>query len=194
MCPAHVDRRGLIYGEEGYCRVHKQRRSNHAKPVNAVMRRGVKNNGMIDIENDPSDNSNESDLDENGVIYHLSEKSIKLDFIDRVKRYCCRIVHVVLFHWLISGTRSRITKPAAKPRPKVKVGKSRDEQVDSGDKKTFNARPFADQEAALNLAKFAGAHLDLGLESDQIQGLINALVVSSAERIYPHDPLLIAIF
>jgi hypothetical protein len=52
--------------------------------VDTHLTRGFRNHGMIEIENDPSED--ELDWDEDGVIYRVTEKSIKLDFIDRVHK------------------------------------------------------------------------------------------------------------
>lgn len=91
MCPNHVgddlngdDHQGTSRAINGG-RIGKLRRPKHATIKDVNLRRGFHNNGLIEILNDPSDI--EKDLDEPGVIYRLPEKSIKLDFIDRVTKY-----------------------------------------------------------------------------------------------------------
>ena len=83
MCPAHTTQDLTNIGRTG--RMHKLRRPKNAKIVDAGLRRGFHNNGVIEIENDPSDEDEIVDMKES-VIYRLTEKSIKLDFIDRVRK------------------------------------------------------------------------------------------------------------
>ena len=83
MCPAHVDQELLSIGHSG--RLHKVRRPKNAKVVNTFLHRGFKNNGIIEIENELSDSENELEVDDS-VVYRVSERGLKLDFIDRVKR------------------------------------------------------------------------------------------------------------
>lgn len=52
------------------------------------MRRGFRNNGLIEILNE---SESESEKIVSGVIYRLPENGIKLDFISRVKRYIISI-------------------------------------------------------------------------------------------------------
>ena len=92
MCPNHVAsddpnlelRQGVSRTING--KVGKIRRPKHATIKDVNLRRGFHNNGLIEILNDPSDTEKEDEA-ETGVIWRLSEKGIKLDFIDRVKQY-----------------------------------------------------------------------------------------------------------
>ena len=63
------------------------RRPKNVKVLNTFLPRGLKNNGLIEIENDPSDSENDMEVVDDSVVYRLPEKGIKLDFIDRLKRY-----------------------------------------------------------------------------------------------------------
>ena len=88
MCPNHVDQDLLTCRHSATGRVHKTRRPKNARIVDIALRRGFKNNGIIEIENDPSDNESEVVGDEgSSIVYRVQERGIKLDFIDRVKRY-----------------------------------------------------------------------------------------------------------
>lgn len=66
-------------------RRYKVRRPKVVSIVDIALRRGFKNNGLIEIENETSD---EEDLTTkpSGQILRVPETGIKLDFIDRVKR------------------------------------------------------------------------------------------------------------
>ncbi len=98
MCPNHVDHelaaldtsaipssrlRLLKSGGQS----HKVRRPKNAKIVDTALRRGFVNNGLIEIENEPSDDEDFHEREQLGIVYRLPERGIKLDFIDRVKRY-----------------------------------------------------------------------------------------------------------
>lgn len=99
MCPNHVDHelaaldapampssRSQVH--EGIGRTYRVRRPKNAKIVDAALSRGFVNNGLIEIENEPSDDEQFHEKEQLGVVYRLPERGIKLDFIDRVKRYC----------------------------------------------------------------------------------------------------------
>ena len=61
------------------------RRPKNPKVVDTTLRRGFRNNGIIEIENDPSDVEENGELDDS-VVYRVSEQGLKLDFIDRIKK------------------------------------------------------------------------------------------------------------
>ena len=83
MCPAHTEQELLTVGHSG--RPHKVRRPKNATIVDATLRRGFRNSGIIEISNDPSD-VEELLGPEESIIYRVNEKGLKLDFIDRTKR------------------------------------------------------------------------------------------------------------
>ena len=96
MCPNHAENellgrdpalpiqsRSFLRGNLKY----QVRRPKHAKIVDVALRRGFRNNGLIEIENDASD---EEGFEENegvdGRVYRVPEHGIKLDFITKVKK------------------------------------------------------------------------------------------------------------
>lgn len=95
MCPNHIDHdlRNLDPIEqtgvrlEGPGRTHRVRRPKKPTIVATSLRRGFRNNGLIEIESESSDDSGfEEDEDLAGAVYRIPARGIKLDFIDRVKR------------------------------------------------------------------------------------------------------------
>ncbi|PUU80599.1 hypothetical protein B9Z19DRAFT_1100179 [Tuber borchii] len=70
MCPAHAD-------------MYQPRRPKKAVIVDAYLRRGMKNNGVIEIENEEEETFEEVLI--SGVVYRLPERGIKLDFIEKIK-------------------------------------------------------------------------------------------------------------
>ncbi len=60
------------------------RRPKNWKPSETIHRRGFENDGIIAVENEPSDG--EEEIESPGVVTRVPEKGIKLDFIDRIKK------------------------------------------------------------------------------------------------------------
>jgi hypothetical protein len=84
MCPAHMEK-DLVRTAGG--REFKIRRPKKPRFYDPSFGRGVKNNGIIEIVNEPSDSEDEDGDSIPGKVPRLTERSICLDFIDRVKRY-----------------------------------------------------------------------------------------------------------
>ena len=68
-----------------YRRVFHTRRARQPSIVNIGLRRGFRNRGLIEVEEDDSDEESEIERELSGVIYKVPERGIKLDFIDRIK-------------------------------------------------------------------------------------------------------------
>lgn len=92
MCPLHadhelrqVDARFLVPRRKLHVR-----RPRNAKVVETCLTRGLRNNGVIDIVYDDSDESGSEFYDdethEDGVVYKLPASGMKLDFIDKIKK------------------------------------------------------------------------------------------------------------
>lgn len=104
MCPNHVDselaRLSFPSGASsktparinlpGNFRTHKLRRPKQVNVIDIGLRRGFKNNGLIEVESEPSDEESEEERERSGVIYRVPARGILLDFIDRVKRLVYR--------------------------------------------------------------------------------------------------------
>lgn len=95
MCPNHIDhdlrhldpieQTGVRH--EGTGRTHRVRRPRKPTIIDTSLRRGFRNNGLIDVASDSSDDSGfEEDEDPFGAVYRIPARGIKLDFIARVKR------------------------------------------------------------------------------------------------------------
>lgn len=211
MCPNHVDTElqnlhgpstpsGTAQPVTG--RSYKVRRPKHPLFRDVAMRRGFRNNGLIEILNE-SESEGEKII--SGVIYRLPENGIKLDFISRVKRYVISIF-MPFFGILtprranaeedqdprVQALKTRNLRVAARVQAQV-IAKVKAEaealaeaeaqaQTQAALKppllqETFENHPFVECQAALNLTQFAQANADLNLSSDQIENLIAALIV-----------------
>ena len=209
MCPNHVDTELLnLHGPSTASgtaqpvtgRSYKVRRPKHPLFRDVAMRRGFRNNGLIEILNE---SESESEKVISGVIYRLPENGIKLDFISRVKRYVLSIF-MPFFCILtprranaeedqdprVQALRTRKLRAAAKAQAQAKTKAKAiaealaeaEAQAQAAPKQpllqeTFENHPFVECQAALNLTQFAQANADLNLSSDQIENLIGALIV-----------------
>ena len=87
MCPLHVEH-DLREMDPARQRSFHMRRPKRAKVVDTALRRGQGNAGVIEVIDD-STSDDESEFEEEpqeGTVYRLPSKGIKLDFIDKVKR------------------------------------------------------------------------------------------------------------
>jgi hypothetical protein len=91
MCPAHVDwavssrnRVVMAIADDSFEQLERRRPKN-APVIDTHLRRGHKNNGLIEVENEEESEFEEVTI--SGVVYRLPERGIKLDFLDKVKQY-----------------------------------------------------------------------------------------------------------
>lgn len=92
MCPLHVDHE-LRNVDVGLLRPRRKvhvRRPRNAKVVDTSLHRGLRNNGIIEVLEDDSDDSDSEFYDEEtadeAIVYRMPASGIKLDFIDKVKK------------------------------------------------------------------------------------------------------------
>jgi hypothetical protein len=66
----------------------QRRRPKNAPVVDTLLRRGHRNDGLIEIDNEEEqdDSIDFEDITISGVVYRLPERGIKLDFLDKVKQ------------------------------------------------------------------------------------------------------------
>lgn len=97
MCPLHADHElrkvdtSLLNSRIGGRKVHI-RKPRNAKVVETSLRRGLRNNGVIEVIDDDDDDTgsefyDEEDSQDEAIVYRLPASGIKLDFIDKVKKY-----------------------------------------------------------------------------------------------------------
>lgn len=119
MCPLHADQelRKIETGLLNRRTIHL-RRPKIPKIVQTALTRGSRNNGIIEVADDSSDDSDSEfyELDDGGTVYKLPAQGIKLDFIDKVKRSV-----IIRFISCILQTDMSIQhpRPAAPRRPRT---------------------------------------------------------------------------
>lgn len=107
-CPRHVEhdfRSGLVaqndingtqdsvMGSTPTRLGRKVRKPRHPQVIQPTFSRAIRNNGLIDIINDPDDDTDgegnyvfgSEEKDSNSMVYRVPEKGLILDFIDKVK-------------------------------------------------------------------------------------------------------------
>ena len=193
MCPNHIDDELQAFdtsvrisrrSQAGIGGSRKVRRPKNARIIDTALRRGFVNNGNIEIQNEPFDVDKFIEREEFGVVYRVPERGVKLDFIDRVRRYKCtqtfdlRTVtnsshrsHVEAQHALAQVGAQNAGNYAPAASPIVASAEAHQE--------AFHKRPFADRQVALNLAQMAHSNEELSVSTDQIENLVSALIVSS---------------
>lgn len=126
MCPLHADHdlRHLDPIEQngvkhnGIGRTHRVRRPKVVKLVEPALRRGFQNNGLIEVASEASDSELDFEDEEmpDGTVYKLPAIGIKLDFIDKVKRYSSVLINVCTHTDTFTANESQPLK-ACKPKP-----------------------------------------------------------------------------
>lgn len=184
MCPLHADIElrkvdtSLLVPPR---RIHL-RRPRNAKIVDTALSRGFRNNGVIDVLDDDSDDTDSEFFDEetneerNGksVIHRMPASGIKLDFIDRVKKYVIHQRKMRRPTDVIRSTRiQHIRDENAYKRARTAASAPSALQ-----QANFARRSFAEKQFALNLAQFAATNNDLDFGIDQVENLVGALIVS----------------
>jgi hypothetical protein len=117
-CPRHIEhdlRSGQLYQNDlndvdmadaaPVARVaRKVRKRKHPKVVEPTFSRGMRNNGLIDIINDPDDDTDgegnyvfgpDDPKDLNSKVFRIPEKGVVLDFVSKVKRYVHLSYHAI---------------------------------------------------------------------------------------------------
>ncbi|KAL9104979.1 MAG: hypothetical protein Q9163_000151 [Psora crenata] len=197
MCPNHVDQelahlkasatpagkaaiRRLACvqpGENKDSRTFRTRRPKKALVIDIGLRRGFRNNGIIEIAEEDSEEESEIEKEMSGVVYRVPEKGIKLDFIDRIKR-----LEGASFEEATSLLqRRRLPQPTRTANPEITPAQER--------QAVLGKRPFKERKAALNLAQIAQA--DMVLSSDKVINLIDTLTVYATDSSSSDQTLII---
>ncbi|SMR53495.1 unnamed protein product [Zymoseptoria tritici ST99CH_1E4] len=167
MCPLHADQelRKIETGLLNRRTIHL-RKPKVPKIVQTALTRGSRNNGIIEVVDDSSDDSDSEfyELDDGGTVYKLPAQGIKLDFIDKVKS--TRVQQLRDDH---AHRRARLRNPrflANTHRSALKEA-------------NFSSRPFNEQQIALQLTQFANTNKDLDLGADQVENLVGTLIAEA---------------
>ncbi|GAB1201229.1 hypothetical protein APSETT444_010618 [Aspergillus pseudonomiae] len=177
MCPDHSwhDKFFIVQDEEGYDLVKRVRRP--------------KNPRLIDVEILPDEEEDEKieEQEEEGIMYRVSEKGIKLDFIQRVKReneeLAMKKAAADKYYEYVRQRHDELTSKAHA------LYAAQNPEVIEEDTTTaiLNSRTAAEREAAANLITFAQGNSTevedskIGLLIDQLKANVSPDFMPSAE-------------
>ncbi|CAK3901221.1 Curved DNA-binding [Lecanosticta acicola] len=167
MCPLHADqelrRVDMMTLSRRTIHVRKPKKP---KVVQTAMQRGFRNNGIIEVAEEETDDSESEFYDqeeEDGIVHKLPEKGIKLDFIDKVKN--SRVQKIRDISAAYKRARLHPSAPSALKRA------------------NFAKRPFNEKQVALQLAQFANNNQDLNLGGDQVENLVGTLIAEAPTEV-----------
>jgi hypothetical protein len=200
-CPRHIEhdlRSGQLYqndlndqddvemADAPTARVaRKIRKRKQPTIIEPTFSRGMRNNGLIEVLNDPDDDTDgegnyvfgpDDPKDLNSKVFRVPEKGVILDFVSKVKRYVHTSYPVITT--IANGSHSgRVSKPSD-------VHNALAAAQHKATMHNFIARPMAQQQAALNLARFANKEKDIGLS----EGKLDVLLLTLTVRLSPFAP------
>ncbi|KAL1650945.1 hypothetical protein SLS61_005713 [Didymella pomorum] len=143
----------------------KIRKRKNPEIVEPTFSRGMRNNGLIDIINDPDDDTDGEGnytgfefKDVNSKVYRVPERGLITDFLTKVKSR------------KVTRDREAQNNAAFAAQRKASI-------------QNFVAHSFQQQQAALNLALLAKREQDLGLNEGKIDGLLLALTAEAPQEV-----------
>lgn len=151
----------------------KVRRPKKPSIVEPTFSRGSRNNGLVEIANDPDDDTDgEGNYvfdDLNSKTYRVPEKGVILDFISKVKLYVLPPCFIPILSLIFLSDRLQKQKEARRAAKLATRRKASQQQ--------FAARPIQQQQAALHLAQLANKEADIGLYEPSVDALYLSLTV-----------------
>lgn len=151
--------------------------------IEPTFSRGMRNNGLIEIANDPDDDTDgegnyvfgpEDSKDLNSKIFRVPEKGVILDFLSKVKRYVQSYQHVMITVTDLSRSCRVAKQHEARQASQASAQRKMSMQ-------NFFTHSIEQQQAALNLAQLAKKERDIDLS----EGKVSALVLSLTVRLLP---------
>ncbi|KAF2747065.1 hypothetical protein M011DRAFT_403120, partial [Sporormia fimetaria CBS 119925] len=175
-CPRHVDndfRSGLLYqqdvegdddvamGEPGARVPRRVRKPKKPVTVDPLFSRGMRNNGLIEVANDPDDETDgegnyifaEETAPGSSKVFRVPEKGIILDFITKTKQ------------------QREASRQAQRDAALLAAARA-------ASLKKMTVRPIEQQQAALELVRLARREPEVGLGEKTVEGLALNLLVS----------------
>ncbi|KAL8914503.1 MAG: hypothetical protein Q9171_000856 [Xanthocarpia ochracea] len=157
-CPNHVDS-DVVVPRSASGKTYKIRRPRDPRVIQSALTRGIKNNGIIEIEDEISEEEDQPP----GTIYRIPAMAIKLDFFAKVKQENAekrRQQQQQQQQFASDGNRQR------KARSAVEI---------LHQKTVFRDHTLAEREAAINLAQLARSDVNSQLSGDRVEELVRTL-------------------
>lgn len=157
----------------------KVRKPKQTKVIEPTFSRGIRNNGLIDIINDPDDDTDGEgnyvfgleDKDQNSKVFRIPERGVILDFVSKVKRF----VH--LSHQIIIITNANVSDSGRVTKNHSAKHVANTAAQRKASMQNLLARPLRTQQAAINLARMASKEQDLNLGEGKLDLLLLTLTV-----------------
>ncbi|KAI9894769.1 MAG: Curved DNA-binding protein (42 kDa protein) [Vezdaea aestivalis] len=179
-------------------RTYRVRRPKHAKITQPSISRGVRNNGLIEIINDEDgapDNFYEQS--EYGQIYRLPEKSIKLDFTNKINRLREEQAHADVYaKWVSQARQAEMAREFEKIKAKARAEAQAaapaiiiEEQYKLAQdnariKASYLQRSEMERKVVASLVSFAKSRpADESPGSESIEGLVGALIAEASPEV-----------
>ncbi|KAI4133361.1 MAG: hypothetical protein LQ338_000261 [Usnochroma carphineum] len=184
-CPAHVDSE-ITLPRSASGKVYKVRRPKHPRVIDTALRRGIKNNGNIEIIDDDSDEEEEEQPP--GSIFRVPAQAIKLDFIAKVKQANLaaaqkrkRQEEEQQQGSLEAESKRRKLQHGSDPEdratPQKALSNSNTHTGVGNQDDIFRGRSPAERSAAMSLAKFAESDSNPSqLDGDRVRELVGTLM------------------
>jgi hypothetical protein len=156
----------------------KIRKRKDARVIEPTFSRGMRNNGLIDIINDPDDDTDgegnyvfgpDDPKDLNSKVFRIPERGVVLDFVSKVKRFVRSFQHIIIT--VLTCHSGRVQKDY----DTLKAARVAAQQKSF--MQNFTARPVIHQQAALNLARLANKEKDIGLSGSKLDVLLLTVTV-----------------
>ncbi|KAI4113817.1 MAG: hypothetical protein LQ345_005283, partial [Seirophora villosa] len=166
-CPAHVDSE-ITLPRSASGKVYKVRKPKNPRVIDTALRRGIRNNGNIEIE----DEFSEEEEQPPGVIYRIPARGLTLDFITKVKQdnmAAAQKRQLGERECHQTGSKQRKVQHETGPED----GAPRESQSTND---VLSGRSLAERQAAMSLMQFAESDSTSQLSGDRVEQLIGTLM------------------
>ncbi|KAI4169850.1 MAG: hypothetical protein LQ343_005399 [Gyalolechia ehrenbergii] len=177
-CPCHVDSE-ITLPRSASGKTYKVRRPKNPRVIVSDLRRGIKNNGHIEIEDEVS----EEEEQPAGSILRVPAMAIKLDFISRVKQMNFEAAQKRKHEEELENVGKR-RKLHHGDGPEEAVGQSvLPDASRDGPKDLFEGRTAAERQAALSLVQFARSDPSSQLSGGRVEQLVSLLMAEAPTNV-----------
>ncbi|KAI4259273.1 MAG: hypothetical protein LQ352_000813 [Teloschistes flavicans] len=170
-CPNHIDSE-VALPRSASGRKYKVRRPKDPRVVEPAIQRGIKNNGIIEVEDEISEEEDQPP----GTIFRLSAKAIQLDFISKIKQQRLATARV-------GKHESEAIKADQRHQQHAPDGKVQRRALSCTNNRSldniFDGRTPAERQAASSLAQFARSDPESQLSGDRVEELVSTLITEA---------------
>ncbi|KAL8775386.1 MAG: hypothetical protein Q9209_000394 [Squamulea sp. 1 TL-2023] len=178
-CPNHVDS-DIAVPRSATGKTYKIRRPKDPRIIQTSLTRGIKNNGVIEIEDEISEEEDQPP----GTVFRIPPRAIKLDFITKVKQLNLATARMGKHE---SASLKAERRQQQQRRRRATNGQGQQTALSAADMpnqdKVFRGRTSAEREAAVNLAEFAKSDAHSQLSGDRVEELVRTLYAEAPANV-----------